>query len=307
MEMPSSFDPNQTQWYPADPAAPSAQPSGEDPEHKKKKMIRYAIGGGMGVLVLVLSIFFFRTWMESRAQPEKIRAEKKTGAVQACDETQDPEKCTAAIPEKLARTEGDAKYCAEITEGEQKDACLFLAAFTAKEIDVCEMISDASKKDDCHDAILTVQLQKNGRTEESCAEYRNTDAQNSCVSLILWDLAAAGDCSDERISRDLCDAAKYTTLALSTHDPEACGQIHSDDLEADCRDRVGPGDVDADGLDADTESENGSSDHLVDTDGDGLTDKQEIETYLTNPAKSDTDGDGYPDGTEVAGGYDPLH
>ena len=44
----------------------------------------------------------------------------------------------------------------------------------------------------------------------------------------------------------------------------------------------------------------------VDSDGDGLTDTQEINIYHTDPNLADTDADGYPDGTEVKQGYSPL-
>lgn len=43
-----------------------------------------------------------------------------------------------------------------------------------------------------------------------------------------------------------------------------------------------------------------------DTDGDGLVDSEEVKTYKTNPTKADTDGDGFSDGTEVKSGYNPL-
>ncbi len=43
-----------------------------------------------------------------------------------------------------------------------------------------------------------------------------------------------------------------------------------------------------------------------DTDGDGLGDLEELETYLTGVLTSDTDGDRIPDGVEVDWGYDPL-
>ncbi|HSD12437.1 MAG TPA: L,D-transpeptidase family protein [Patescibacteria group bacterium] len=43
----------------------------------------------------------------------------------------------------------------------------------------------------------------------------------------------------------------------------------------------------------------------ADTDGDGLTDREETDIYKTDPAKADTDGDGYPDGQEVRNGYSP--
>ena len=44
----------------------------------------------------------------------------------------------------------------------------------------------------------------------------------------------------------------------------------------------------------------------LDTDGDGLTDNQELDLYGTDPDLMDTDGDGLHDGEEVALGTDPL-
>lgn len=43
-----------------------------------------------------------------------------------------------------------------------------------------------------------------------------------------------------------------------------------------------------------------------DTDGDGLTDYDEIFVYGTDPLNPDTDGDGFTDGQEVEMGTDPL-
>jgi Zn-dependent metalloprotease/streptogramin lyase len=43
-----------------------------------------------------------------------------------------------------------------------------------------------------------------------------------------------------------------------------------------------------------------------DSDGDGLSDGEEVHVHGTNPAKSDTEGDGMPDGWEVDHGLDPL-
>lgn len=44
----------------------------------------------------------------------------------------------------------------------------------------------------------------------------------------------------------------------------------------------------------------------ADTDGDGLSDYDEIFVYGTNPRTPDTDGDGLSDGWELANGFDPL-
>ncbi|NHJ85828.1 MAG: hypothetical protein FK734_10225 [Asgard group archaeon] len=43
-----------------------------------------------------------------------------------------------------------------------------------------------------------------------------------------------------------------------------------------------------------------------DTDGDGLTDKDEVEIYGTDPEVADTDGDGWTDSEEIDQGTDPL-
>ncbi len=45
---------------------------------------------------------------------------------------------------------------------------------------------------------------------------------------------------------------------------------------------------------------------LKDTDADGLNDGEEINTHKTDPNNPDTDGDTYKDGDEVKAGYNPL-
>jgi len=44
----------------------------------------------------------------------------------------------------------------------------------------------------------------------------------------------------------------------------------------------------------------------IDSDGDGLSDEEEINIYHTDPHNGDTDGDGYTDGEEIKNNYNPL-
>jgi HPt (histidine-containing phosphotransfer) domain-containing protein len=44
---------------------------------------------------------------------------------------------------------------------------------------------------------------------------------------------------------------------------------------------------------------------LKDSDGDGVTDYDEVALYRTNPLAADSDNDGFTDGAEIEGGYDP--
>jgi len=66
-------------------------------------------------------------------------------------------------------------------------------------------------------------------------------------------------------------------------------------------------DPDHDGLTNLREFQLGTDPHNADTDGDGLSDGDEVNIYHTNPLVADTDGDGIPDGVEIATGTDPLN
>ena len=65
-------------------------------------------------------------------------------------------------------------------------------------------------------------------------------------------------------------------------------------------------DSDKDGLDDVREKELGTNSFNSDTDGDDLSDGDEVLIWKTNPLNPDTDGDGYADGEEVRNGYSPL-
>ena len=70
---------------------------------------------------------------------------------------------------------------------------------------------------------------------------------------------------------------------------------------------IGDGDTDGDGLsDWDEVFRHGTDPHLADTDGDGLSDSAEV-LAGANPLNADENGDGIPDGTDpVAWAADPL-
>ncbi len=64
-------------------------------------------------------------------------------------------------------------------------------------------------------------------------------------------------------------------------------------------------DTDQDGLNDRREIELGTDPNKADTDGDTLTDGDEVLKYGTNPLLKDTDGDGFDDAQEIGNGYDP--
>lgn len=66
------------------------------------------------------------------------------------------------------------------------------------------------------------------------------------------------------------------------------------------------GDDDGDGLTNQEETDLGTNPDVADTDSDGLSDGDEVNTHGTDPLLWDTDGDAASDGYEVQEGYDPL-
>lgn len=65
-------------------------------------------------------------------------------------------------------------------------------------------------------------------------------------------------------------------------------------------------DQDQDSILDSEEANQGLSDADFDTDGDGLSDSDEINRWGTDPTNTDTDGDGFSDGFELLNGYSPT-
>ena len=66
-------------------------------------------------------------------------------------------------------------------------------------------------------------------------------------------------------------------------------------------------DDDNDGLFNSEEIEHNTDPENPDSDGDGLTDGDEVKVYHTNPNNNDTDGDGMKDGDEIENGLNPNY
>lgn len=93
-------------------------------------------------------------------------------------------------------------------------------------------------------------------------------------------------------------------------------EIQLDDLDSQKKEIIEPGininstaissDIDGDGLSNEEEEILKTDPKMIDTDGDALSDREEVKIYHTDPLHNDTDGDGYLDGEEVEHGYNPL-
>ncbi len=177
---------------------------------------------------------------------------------------------------------------------------------------------------DCEvgDADCRARAQANAAREvgaiAACEEVTE-DLYVSCVTLIAIDARDPLLCASlTGVDKEECRDATYLLLAKEEKNGELCAEVQNTMLRTSCEQQVG-------GLNASiqaavatgdpsqceslsVEDEAACRDILdgTDTDGDGLSDGDEFETYKTDPKNPDTDGDTYSDGTEVKSGHDPL-
>jgi hypothetical protein len=132
------------------------------------------------------------------------------------------------------------------------------------------------------------------------------DPSNNHATDIMWVYVSTVEDSDSDGLPDSWEYDYFGNLSQSgTDDPDEDGLTNLEEYQAGT-DPTNP-DTDGDGLsDGDEVNIYGTDPTNPDTDGDGLSDGEEVNIYGTDPTKADTDGDGVNDGDEVAQGTDPL-
>ncbi|MEM1083734.1 MAG: LamG-like jellyroll fold domain-containing protein [Verrucomicrobiota bacterium] len=107
--------------------------------------------------------------------------------------------------------------------------------------------------------------------------------------------------------------AQFSRLAVTLPNPDSDDDDLADSWEIahfgnlTTTDGLPGQDFDSDSLDDDDEYNLGSDPTMDDSDGDGLTDGDEVNTFATDLLDPDSDGDGFNDGTEVAWGSSPTN
>ncbi len=272
---------------------------------------RWVVIGVVVILVIILfsfvTIFFVNRSRANRAA-EQAAANKRAEVIvvieEKCNDAELPEECLLDLRGSAAQKAADVAYCDGLASGTAYDSCAMLAAIAAADASYCDKISDATKKAACNDAALS-SVASADRQYDDCRLYSTTQRQDQCRDEFVIRAVVQGVCDPAFMDDVSCDAAEVVARAIAVRDPDLCLSLSENDFQDTCVEVVGVADRDLDGLDELEEESAGSSDRSIDSDNDGLTDADEVNTYGTNPASADTDGDGFTDGTEVNSGYNP--
>lgn len=145
--------------------------------------------------------------------------------------------------------------------------------------------------------------------EERKGINQETDAilmeNSSSINDLLKNYAAAAQSNDKLLVETAKKALqeKKDEIVSNTLRDERTQGI-SDDIDKDLQNKIAIMQSRVEVFEA-LRRDKSSGDTAIDSDGDGISDVDEVLIYKTNPNLSDTDNDGVTDGIEIMRGYDP--
>jgi hypothetical protein len=193
-----------------------------------------------------------------------------------------------------------------LEDQDMRNGCITSIAVKSSNLDLCQEIDDAEKLSYCKSRVYHKIAIENNNIN-NCSLIEDSFWSKSCLNTIV---------DNNNFEKSLCDEindfedAKACENRVSFHEAietNNCNLLEGG-MKEECESAL---DInqnkqkEEDGVEEETAN---SDEELrnMDSDGDGLSDYDEVNTYGTDPNNSDTDGDGYLDGEEVENGFDPL-
>lgn len=270
----------------------------------KRALIILAAAVALALLVLVVVRVTVRP--DAREHREQVAQSASTieRARVSCNGEQNPEGCFMATVNREARRLHDASLCTAL-EGKAFTSCVSLVALDGEDPDVCRLLSGKEQKS-CADGAY-FRLATGALDLQMCEPITTETLKERCRTNIEREVVRLGQCSQYGVDDILCSDADEYRRAVASGDPLSCDRF-DDDMKESCLFDMSDAlqaDEDLDGLSLGQEREYGTDPAAFDSDGDGLSDGEEVSVYNTNPLERDTDGDGFADGEEVGNGYNP--
>ena len=182
--------------------------------------------------------------------------------------------------------------CAKLDSQKRINECFNDIAISAKKKSYCERITDGKLKEECVNSIDYL-VASWGEDPNACDSLVGDAHRNNCYQEYFVKLSTTTDCTNVRneTRKTQCVDLVNNRLATVLGKPEACDLITDQTLKTNCQKNkyIPAKDSDKDGLSDDIEMSLGTDPFKADTDGDGVSDYDEINKTHTSPLSSDTD------------------
>lgn len=272
----------------------------------KKNIIIFLI---LSLLITVSVIFIFKNPENKNANNESILKELKNSYPELNAER-------LKIYEEIAGK--DKKEIFSCFQESNKEECIGSVAFIKNDKNLCyihdEDRENEEEGDEEESQSKCVQniLRKSAIAETDKCQSLDGDNFFNCLKEIFTIYEKREDCMNlpDAGVKGICEDLFDCDAAYLKYDRGICAAINNEKLRQHCLKNVvdKAQDTDADGLTDLEEINTFKTHHLFsDSDNDGISDGDEIKIHNTDPKNKDTDGDGYSDGDEIKNGYDPKN
>ncbi len=259
----------------------------QDPEKNPKiqRNIKAILVGIAALILFIIGLIAAIKYIAQTSQNKKAVNEERNVLIARIEDKiakcGDDEKdyCRNKYWNDAAIEKNEPDFCSFMTDDKWRSSCIKQIAMNMSDVKVCNELS--VDKNECKDAVYLQQISEN-YDFSICDNIKDETNKESCINYIAKKLAEEGECPDSGIGSGEC--ANYLKLENAIQDGDCLRfSVSSPEYEA-CMDTLSD----------------------ADTDGDGISDLDEIKKYNTDPRNKDTDGDGYEDGIEIRYGFDPL-
>lgn len=242
----------------------------------KKNQLR--AGGAFGVLVGVglVGYYAYQTYTLTHIDSAKIEQAQViiTQASTECTSAKNPQACEDIARAKAAKVTGQATVC----DGLKDDAltnCVVDVARSTGNADACLLLSGDGATT-CKD-LATYTTAKNSKNYGTCSNIIDKKLIAGCQGALLPIVIASNECIKYSIDQATCDYPAKLVEVIAEGKLSGCAQL-GDAYKGACEQAFSSTDQDGDGLSLAEESALGTSDTNADTDGDGYTDSQEVDS-----------------------------
>lgn len=242
----------------------------------KKNQLR--AGGAFGVLVGVglVGYYAYQTYSLTHIDAAKIEQAQViiTQASTDCASAKNPQACEDAARAAAAKVTGQATVCDSLKDDALAN-CVVAVARSTGNADACSLLS-GDVATTCKD-LATYTTAKISKNYGTCSNITDKKLVAGCQGDLLPVVIAANECAKYSIDQATCDYPAKLAAVVAAGKLSGCAQL-GDAYKGGCEDVFSSTDQDGDGLSLAEESALGTFDTNADTDGDGYTDAQEVDS-----------------------------